>query len=392
VKPVNQYVATLGTTIFAHMSALAEQHQAINLGQGAPDEDGPQDILDVAARATAEGPNQYVSMLGIPALREAVAAHDAKFYGITADPLKNILVTSGATEALAASLSGLLNPGDEVILIEPAYDSYLPIVRLAGATPKFLRLEAPLWEVTEEALAAVFSESTKLIILNTPMNPIGKIFNQHELELMASFVKRFDCYAICDEVYEHLIFDDQRHIPLMTLPGMWERCVRIGSAGKSFSLTGWKVGYITGPAELLAPITKVHQFLTFTTPGNLQKGVAYALAKDISYYDDFKAQLQKKRDLLASGLSQAGFKVLAAEGTYFLIADYSPLKWPGEGQGSDLDFCEWITREVGVAAIPLSSFYADGKSQSLIRFCFCKREEILTAAIARLSACFNRNG
>lgn len=384
VKPVNNYFSSLGTTIFAHMSALSISEGAINLGQGAPDEDGPADILEAAAQATLAGPNQYPSMLGIPELRQAVAAHDLKFYGIDADWRDNILVTSGATEALAASLLGLLNPGDEVVLIEPAYDSYLPIVRLAGATPKFLRLEGPDWAVTEAALAAVFSARTKLIVINTPMNPIGKILTRGELELIAGFLKRFDAYAVCDEVYEHMIFDEHRHVPLMTLPGMWERSLRIGSAGKSFSLTGWKVGYITGPAALLSAIGKVHQFLTFTVPGNLQQAVAYALGRDAGYYDDFRAVLQKKRDLLSAGLEKAGFRVLSSQGTYFVIADYAGFGF----KGTELDFCETLTREAGVAAIPLSSFYADGRSQSLVRFCFCKREEVLVEACNRLAAYF----
>ena len=387
VKPVNAYFSSLGTTIFAHMSALAGVHNALNLGQGAPDEDGPADILQVAADATLEGPNQYPSMLGIPELRQAVAAHDRKFYGIEADWQTEVLVTSGATEALAASLLGLLNPGDEAVLIEPAYDCYLPIVRLAGATPKILRLEGPDWKITEAALAAVFSERTKLIVINSPMNPIGKLFSRGELELIAGFLKRFDAYAVCDEVYEHLVFDDFAHVPLMTLPGMFERSVRIGSAGKSFSLTGWKVGYITGPAALLSAIGKVHQFLTFTTPGNLQKAVAYALGRDEAYYDPFRRDLQKKRDLLSAGLARVGFKILPCQGTYFVIADYSGLGF----NGNELDFCETITREAGVAAIPLSSFYGDGGSQSLVRFCFCKREETLVEAIRRLAAYFQKS-
>lgn len=384
MKPVNAYFNSLGTTIFTHMSALAQQHDAINLGQGAPDTDGPADILEVAARATTRGPNQYPSMLGIPALREAVAKHDLDFYGIKADWRENVLVTSGATEALAACLLGLLNEGDEAILIEPAYDSYLPIVRLAGAIPKFLRLTGPDWKISEAALEEVFSERTKLIVINTPMNPIGKIFTRAELELVAKFVRRHDCYVICDEVYEHLIFDDHIHLPLMTLPDMWERSVRIASAGKSFSLTGWKVGYITGPAKLISVIAKVHQFLTFTVPGNLQEGVAHGLGKDLSYYNEFRQDLQEKRDLLASGLKQCGFRVLPTEGSYFIIADYSAMNWTG----TEMEFCEMITREARVAAIPLSAFYADGRSQSLVRFCFCKQKDILTEACRRLEVYF----
>ncbi len=364
------------------MSALALEHKAINLGQGAPDEDGPADILAVAAKATIDGPNQYPPLFGVPLLREAVANHDNHFYNMNVDGQKNVLVTVGATEGLAASILGLLNPGDEAIIIEPAYDCYLPMIRLAGATPRFIRLNGPDWQIRESDLAGVFNERTKLIIINTPLNPVGKVMSRAELELIASFVKRFDTYAICDEVYEHLVFDDHEHIPLATLPDMAGRCIKIGSAGKSFSLTGWKIGYVTAPEHLLQVIAKVHQFLTFTVPPNLQLGVAHGLTKSDEYYQDFKADLQRKRDRLAAGLSTTGLKILPTQGTYFLIADYSALAW----KGGDLAFCETITREAGVAAVPLSPFYTTAPDQSMVRFCFCKDDDSLDEACRRLSA------
>ena len=284
MKPANSVLSGLGTTVFEVMSRLAIEHGSINLGQGFPDEDGPEDVRRAAAAATVDGPNQYPPMMGVPELRQAIADHSRRFYGLEVDWRTETMVTSGATEALAGCLFGLLEPGDEAVLIEPLYDSYLPIVRRAGATPRLVRLEPPDWRLDRGALAAAFSDRTKLVLLNSPMNPASKVFDEGELASIAGLVAAHDAYAVCDEVYEHLLFDGRQHLPLMTLPGMRERVLRIGSAGKIFSLTGWKVGWVVAAPETLATVAKAHQYLTFTTPPNLQRAVAQGLAKDDGYF------------------------------------------------------------------------------------------------------------
>lgn len=383
MKSLNPDFASLGTTIFTTMSALAAEHGAINLGQGFPDEDGPADIREVAAQALINGPNQYPPMTGLPALRQAVADHDRRFYGLAYDARDEILVTSGATEALAACLMALLAPGDEVIVFEPLYDSYLPIIRQCGAVPRIVRLAAPGWSVPQGALAAAFSPATKLVLVNTPMNPTGKLFAGEELAAIARLALAHDAYVLCDEVYEHLVFDGAAHQPIAALPEMRARTLRIGSAGKTFSLTGWKVGYVSGPRDLIATVAKVHQFLTFTTPPGLQAAVAYALAKPDAYYASLAASLQAKRDRLAAGLAGVGFTVLPAQGTYFLTVLTDGI---GPSFATDVDYARWLTVEAGVATVPCSAFYAGpNPPQNMIRFCFCKKDEVLDAAIARLA-------
>ncbi len=384
MRPANSVFGNLGTTIFTVMSALATGHGAINLGQGFPDDEGPDDVRAAAARAIIDGPNQYPPMPGLPALRQAVAAANQRFYGLPVDWQKEVLVTSGATEALNDCLMGLLNPGDEAIILEPAYDSYRPIIEAMGAKVVSVALEPPLWALPLEKLAAAFSAKTKLILLNTPMNPTGKVFTRMELQSIADLMVKHDAYAVCDEVYEHLVFSGHAHIPLMTLPGMRERCVRIGSAGKTFSLTGWKIGYITGPEHLMTPIMKAHQFVTFTTPPALQSAVAFGLGKDDSYFAGLAGSLEAKRDLMAKGLREAGFDVLPTDGTYFISADFRPLGF----NGTDEEFCRDITVKAKVAAIPLSAFYGNPAAapHHLARFCFCKQDVILTEASARLRA------
>jgi N-succinyldiaminopimelate aminotransferase len=377
----NPVFAGQGTTIFTIMSALAAQHGAINLGQGFPDEDGPLAIREAAARALREGPNQYPPMTGVPALREAIARHAQRFSGLTMDPDTEIVVTSGATEALTASFMALTSPGDEAVLFEPAYDSYRPALEAVGAVVKTVRLEPPHFRITEEALAKVFSARTKLVAINSPMNPTGRVLTREELEIIAGFLKRFDVWAVCDEVYEHLVFDGRAHIPLMSLPGMRERCVRIGSAGKMFSLTGWKIGWVTGPAPLVSVIAKAHQFLTFTTSPALQLGIAHGLDFEMDFTLGLTSALQKKRDFLKDALTRAGFRVLSSEGTYFLTVDAS-----AEARDGDRAFCERLTVDGGIAAIPYSPFYGDGAPHGLIRFAFCKRMEVLEAAAAKLAA------
>lgn len=384
MKAVNSLLANTGTTIFTVMSALAQKHQAINLGQGFPDTDGPQDIIEAAVAALRDGRNQYPPLTGVAELRAAVAAANQRFYGLTLDPDREVVVTSGATEAITACLMALLDPGDEVVLIEPLYDTYLPVVRMLGAVPKLVRLAPPDWALPRDALAAAFGPKTKAILLNSPMNPIGKVFTPEELGFIADLLQKHDAYAICDEVYEHLVFDGLRHIPLMTLPGMGERSLRIGSAGKTFSLTGWKIGYISGPAALMGVVAKAHQNLTFTTPPNLQRAVAVGLAKDDAYFAGLSADLQSKRDHLVAGLRRAGFRPLPSQGSYFVLADYAAL----DADGDDAAFCMRLAEEAGVVAIPLSAFYAGEKPRHHIRFAFCKREALLDEAIARLTRYF----
>jgi len=384
VKPLNTLLSNTGTTIFTVMSALAVQHGSINLGQGFPDTDGPADVLQAAADALMDGRNQYPPMSGVPELRQAVAAANRRFYGLEVDPDSEVVVTSGATEAITACLMALLNPGDEVVLIEPLYDTYLPVVRLLGAVPKLVRLQPPKWELPRAELAAAFGPRTKAILLNTPMNPCSKVFTAAELAFIAELLQKHDAYAVCDEVYEHLTFDGWKHIPLMTLPGMRERCLRIGSAGKTFSATGWKVGYITAPKALAGVAIKAHQNLTFTTPPNLQRAAAVGLAKDDSYFASLSGDLQAKRDLLADGLARIGFKVLPVQGTYFVTTDFRPLGFNGD----DAAFCRFITEQAKVTAIPVTAFYEGAAPSHYARFAFCKKPEVLTEALARLERLF----
>ena len=388
MKSANLQISALGTTVFEVMSALARQHQSVNLGQGFPDDKGPEAVRRAAADYLVDGHNQYPPMMGLPELRQAVAANNKRFHGLDVDWQAEVLVTSGATEALGDCLFGLIEPGDEVVLIEPLYDSYLPIVRRAGGIPRLVRLEPPTWRLPREELAAAFSERTKLILFNTPMNPCSKVFDREELQFIADLCLKHDAYAVCDEVYEHIIFDDRKHLSIMTLPGMRERTVRIGSAGKTFSVTGWKVGYLTAAAELLKPIAKTHQFMTFTTPPNLQWGAATGLRLEDDYYRGLAADLQRKRDHLAKGLADIGFELLPTHGTYFITTDFRPLGF----NGTDEDFCRHITVEAGVTAVPVSAFYDDiGKApRHLARFCFCKHDATLDAALERLEKHFRR--
>lgn len=388
MRPANATISGLGTTVFEVMSALAREHQSVNLGQGFPDDKGPEEVRRAAADYLLNGHNQYPPMMGLPELRQAVAEHAKRFQGLAIDWQTEVLVTSGATEALGDCLFGLIEPGDEVVLIEPLYDSYLPIVRRAGGVPRLVRLEPPTWSLPREDLAAAFSDRTKLILFNTPMNPCSKVFDREELGFIADLCLKHDAYAVCDEVYEHIIFDGRRHRSIMTLPGMRERTARIGSAGKSFSLTGWKVGYVTAAPDMLKPIAKTHQFMTFTTPPNLQWGAATGLRLEKSYFDTLSGEMQRKRDHLAGGLTQIGFDVLPSEGTYFVTTDFRTLGF----NGTDEDFCRHITTEAGVTAVPVSAFY-DNSGQApvhFVRFCFCKNDSTLDAAIDRLKKHFKR--
>ena len=358
--PTNPVFASLPTSIFTVMSALAVRHKAINLGQGFPDIDGPEAVRAVAARALMDGPNQYPLMRGMMELRRALSAHAAKFYGLAYDAESEVLVTSGATEALAAAIFGLVARGDEIVLIEPHYDAYRPIAEAAGAVVKTITLSPPGWRLTAEALASAITPRTRAILMNTPLNPVGRVFDAEEMQALADAVARSNAVVICDEVYEHLTFDGRPHIPLATLTAangaaMKDRCVRIGSAGKIFSLTGWKDGWVMGPKPLIDVLANVHQFLTFTTPPAQQLGVTHGLEREMDFPLALTQRLEGNRDVLARGLQEIGFDVLPSEGTYFLTA-----RIDGLSNEKDLAFCERMVRQAGVAAIPLSSFFAGG--------------------------------
>lgn len=384
MKPANAVLSSYGTTVFEVMNQIAAEHGAINLGQGFPVGMESKDVLEAAATAVVDGWNQYPPMMGLPELRQAVAEHESRFYGLDVDWQSEVMVTSGATEALTDCFLALINPGDEVVLIEPLYDSYLPMIRRAGGVPKLVRVEPPEWALPREALEAAFSEKTKLLLLNNPLNPAAKVFDPDELAFLAGLVERFDAYAVCDEVYEHITFDGRRHTPLISMPGMRNRCVKIGSAGKTFSLTGWKVGYITAAADLLQPIAKAHQFVTFTTPPNLQSAVAYGLGLNDTYFDDLAGAMQDKRDRCADGLIAAGFDVIDCAGTYFISADFRSLGFDGD----DIAFCRYVTEKAGVTALPVSAFYQEGDVTNYVRFCFCKENTVLDEANQRLKSFF----
>jgi len=385
MKAPNPTYGSQGTTIFATMSALAARAGAINLGQGFPDDEGPADVRAAAARAITEGPNQYPPMMGMEELRQAVAGHAARFYGLTLEWQRQVLITSGATEALAASLSALLAPGDEAILIEPFFDTYLPVIEAAGARAKCVQLRPPAWRLDLDALAAAFSSKTKLIVVNTPHNPLGRVLTDPEMAAIARLCQAHDVVAVCDEVYEHMVFDGRAHTPLMTMPGMADRVVRIQSAGKIFSLTGWKVGFVTGSPELVDLVSKAHQNLVFTTPPGLQLGVAYGLSKPDAFFVDQATDLARRRDFLRAGLERIGFAVGPCEGTYFLVADIRPIC----GAETDDAFCRRITTDAKVAAVPVSAFYAPGSPnvpRHFVRFCFCKAPAVLEEACTRLAS------
>ncbi|HYD38764.1 MAG TPA: aminotransferase, partial [Allosphingosinicella sp.] len=346
---MNPLFAGLPTTIFTRMSALAAEHGAVNLGQGFPDFGWPDDVVARAAEALVAGSNQYAPMPGLPELRRAVSEHYRAHQGLDVDA-GTVIVTSGATEALAASLMALVAPGDEVLLFQPLYDAYLPLVLRAGGVPRFVRLTPPDWRITQEALAAAFTPRTRLVVFNNPHNPSSRAFGADELALLAEACVRHGAIALSDEVWEHVVFDGRRHLPLAGLPGMAKRTVKVGSAGKIFSLTGWKVGWVTAPPDLAGPISKAHQFITFATAPNLQSGVAFGLAKDAGWFEAMRSDFAAARDGLVAGLRQAGFATLPAEGTYFVGVD---LLASGV-DADDVTFCERAVREAGVAAIPIS--------------------------------------
>jgi len=377
---MNPIFSALETSVFEVMSQLARETGAVNLGQGFPDDPGPEDVRRKAAEAVVEGWNQYPPMMGLPELRQAVATHYKRWQGLDLDPDSEIMVTSGATEAIAGALMALIAPGDEVVLFEPMYDAYVPLVRRAGGIPKFVTLTPPHFGLTEEALAKAFSPKTRVVLFNNPLNPTATIFGAADLDLLAGFCNRFDAIAVCDEVWEHVVFDGHRHVPVLGRPDMRERTVKISSAGKMFSLTGWKVGLVMAAPAIMRVLAKAHQYITFTTPPNLQTAVAYGLGKEDGYFEGMRADFQRSRDRFATGLRDLGFQVLPSAGTYFLNLDIAPL-----GESDDVDFCRRLVTESGVAAIPVSAFYAEGAVRTVVRFCFAKRDATLDAALERLA-------
>ncbi len=382
-----------GTTIFSEITTLAIQHGAINLGQGFPDFAGPEWVKQAAADAIAADLNQYAPGIGLPRLRNAIAVHWARNGWREIDPDREVTITSGATEALFGALMALVNPGDEVICFEPFYDAYVPDITMAGGVPRFVRLYPPVgggvadaraasWRFDHDELAAAFTQRTRAIIVNTPHNPTGKVFTRAELEYIARLCQEHDVVAITDEVYDQMVYDDVEHVLLATLPDMWKRTLTINSSGKTFSLTGWKIGYAIGAPHLTWALRQAHQWITFATATPLQAALAVGLetAPERGYYAELRADYRERRNLLTQVLGDAGLPTLPVEGSYFIMADIS-----NTGFASDAEFCLWLTREIGVAAIPPSSFYADHTDLPLLaRFCFAKRLETLQAASERL--------
>lgn len=377
---MNLLYAALKPTIFATMSARARETGAINLGQGFPDDGAPQDVIDVAADALTAGSNQYPPMWGIPDLRAAIATHYATHQNLDLTP-EEVIVTSGATEALAAAILAVVSPGDEVVMFQPLYDAYRPLVERAGGIARLVPLEPPHWTITAAALEAAGSPRTRAIIVNSPLNPSGAMLSAGERRLLCDFCISHDAIAICDEVWEHLTFDGNIHVPLMTEPGMRERTIKIGSAGKIFALTGWKVGWMCATPPIADVLAKAHQFLTFTTPPNLQAGVAYGLGKEPAYFDAMRARNQRSRDKLVTGLTDHGYAVLPCPATWFVTIDLT-----ASGMAmSDTQWCNWAIDTIGVAGIPVSAFYESDPVTNVVRLCHAKTDATLDAALERLA-------
>ncbi len=374
-------VRSIPPTIFSEMSALAVRTGAINLGQGFPDADGPPSVIASAVAALQNGANQYAPGIGVPALREAIARHQQRHYGIELDPDREVVVTTGCTEGIAAALLGLVDPGDEVVVLEPYYDSYLAMIEMCGAVRRPVTLRAPSFRLDVEALRAAIGPRTRAILLNSPHNPTGTVLTIDELQAVAVLALERDLIVITDEVYEHLVFDAHAHIPLATLPGMWERTLTLSSAGKSYSFTGWKVGWATGPADLVSAVLAAKQWLTFTSGSPLQPAVAHALDEEPDFPAQLAHSLQDRRDLLVAGLSTAGIEARVPEGTYFATTDISHLGWE-DGKS----FCLALPERAGVVAIPNQAFYDDqDEGRHLVRWAFCKEPDLIAEGVRRLA-------
>jgi N-succinyldiaminopimelate aminotransferase len=377
-------VETFGTTIFTEINELALQYNALNLGQGKPDFDTPTDIVMQLVQSLQSGKaNQYAPGTGTSALRHAVASHAARFYGLDVDPAKGVIVTAGATEGIFASVMGLVDPGDEVIVIEPVYDSYVPSITMAGAIPVYVPLHPPTWTLDPDQLRAAFTQKTRALILNSPHNPTGRVFTRQELSLIAELCIEHDVTVICDEVYEHLTLGDAHYISIATLPGMFERTVIVSSVGKSFSATGWKVGWVYGQPELVEGVLRAHQFITFAVHHPSQRAVAYALNLPDSYYAELRATYEAKCQLLMSSLEGSGLRYSMSEGTYFLMADFSDVF-----KGTPYEFAHYLIKEIGVACIPPETFYSPQHvdiCKNYVRFSFCKTDEALVQVKERLA-------
>ncbi|MDQ1502474.1 MAG: N-succinyldiaminopimelate aminotransferase [Actinomycetota bacterium] len=378
-RALGAHLQPFTTTIFNEMSVLAARTGSINLGQGFPDTDGPPEVAEAAIAAIRAGHNQYPPGAGLPALRQAIADHQRRCYGLDHDPDTEVVVTMGATEAIAAAVIGLCEPGDEVVTLEPYYDSYAATIAMAGAQRRVVTLRAPDFALDPDALAAAIGPKTRLILLNSPHNPTGRVLSAGELDAVARVCVEHDLLAVTDEVYEHLVYDG-RHIPLATLPGMAERTVTISSHGKTFSFTGWKVGWACGPADLIAAVRTVKQYLSYSGATPFQHAATVALALPASYHDVLAAGLTQRRDLLCQGLRDAGLDTFTPQGTYFAVTDAASV-----GAADGVEFCFALPERVGVVAVPMSVFYDDPDAgRTLVRFAFCKRPEILAEAAARL--------
>ncbi|MFN8377321.1 MAG: aminotransferase class I/II-fold pyridoxal phosphate-dependent enzyme [Anaerolineae bacterium] len=382
---ISKRVSGFATTIFTEINELALQHGAVNLGQGRPDFDGPPEVIEAAERALRDGlHNQYPPGIGIAPLRQAISAHTARFYDLDIDPGQGILVTPGATVAIFTALAGLVDRGDEVIVIEPFFDSYVPNITMLGATPVFVPLHPPSWTFDPDELRAAFTPRTRAIILNSPHNPTGRVFSRTELELVAGLCLEHDVTVISDEVYEHLTFEGTPHTPIAALPGMLDHTVTVSSLGKTFSVTGWKVGWIYGPPSLIEGVGRAHQYITFCANHPAQAAAAAALNLPGTYFEEFQSMYAAKRDLLLGGLAAAGLKTRAPEGTYFLLADFSDVF-----DGDDLEFARHLTTDIGIACIPPTFFYSTEHAHmasTQARFAFCKSDTTLQEAARRLAA------
>lgn len=379
-----QRVATFGTTIFTEINVLAQQYHALNLGQGKPDFDTPPDIVEQLVRAAQSGQhNQYAPGPGTASLRKAIADHAGRFYEMEIDPNRGVIVTAGGTEGIFSAVLGLVDPGDEVIVIEPYYDSYVPNIIMAHAVPVYVPLHPPAWTFDTDELRTAFTSKTRAIILNTPHNPSGRVFTRQELTLIAELCIEHDVIVISDEVYEHLLFGNARHIPIATLPGMFERTVTVSSAGKLFSATGWKIGWVSGHPDLIEGVARAHQFITFAVNHPTQEAIAYALNLPESYFTSFQAMYSAKRELMMAALDSGGFTYVAPEGTYFMMANYSSIF-----DGTPLQFTRYLTKEIGVACIPPESFYSAQNAHighGYVRFAFCKSDKLLGEVKERLT-------